>query len=560
MAAIVYAIPVFILLMLVELAVSVKRGRAAYRLNDAVNSLSLGILSQISGVFLTGLGLLIYVFAQSHFALLSLSADDWRVWIGALVAYDFCYYWNHRLGHECGIFWAAHVVHHQSEDYNLSTALRQTSSGALSSWLFYLPLAFAGVPPLVFIVVGLIDLLYQFWVHTEQIGKLGWFDKVFASPSNHRVHHAVNDRYLDRNYGGILMVWDHLFGTFVDETEPCVYGVRGQLGTFDPLWANLATYADMARASWRTRAWRDKLKVWIAPPGWRPVDIVEMKAPFDIKAMRRYDPGASRTAQAIALAGLIAMIAATAGFLLFAPAWPLDRAIVVFAAIAAVLWAIGTMLDGRISPIEAAFVALAAAACASEALELRAIFVFAKPAATLVALLAALMREGPRDRKALLIAGLGLALIGDALLLSPDLFAAGLAAFLIAQVCYAVMMTRDAGFLPSLGAALAVAFYALAMGGVIWPGVDFGLKGPVAIYILVISWMAAQAIGRALALGGSAARLVALGAVAFLISDTLLAIDKFAWPNEAISLAVLPTYYLAQGLISFCALPRRATR
>jgi uncharacterized membrane protein YhhN len=254
------------------------------------------------------------------------------------------------------------------------------------------------------------------------------------------------------------------------------------------------------------------------------------------------------------------MIAATAGFLLFAPHWPLDHSIVVFAAIAAVLWAIGALLDGRISLIEAGFITLAAAACASEALEMRTIFIVAKPAATLLALLAVLPREGPRDRKALLVAGLAAALIGDALLLWPDLFAAGLAAFLLAQVCYALLFARDVRFLPSPGVAVAVAGYSLAMASVIWPGVGSGLKYPVAIYILVISWMAAQAIGRAFALGGSAAWLVAIGAAAFVLSDSLLAVDKFALPNEAVSLAVLPTYYLAQGLISFYALPREASR
>ena len=150
----------------------------------------------------------------------------WYGWLLALVFYDFCYYWLHRAGHETAIFWAAHVVHHQSQDYNLSTALRQTSSGALLGWIFYVPMAMAGVPPLVFGIVALIDLLYQFWVHTEHVGKLGWFDRWFCSPSNHRVHHAVNDSYLDRNYGGILIIWDRLFGSFKEEDEKCVYGTR----------------------------------------------------------------------------------------------------------------------------------------------------------------------------------------------------------------------------------------------------------------------------------------------------------------------------------------------
>ena len=177
------------------------------------------------------------------------------MWIGALLAYDFCYYWLHRAGHRVAVLWAAHVVHHQSEDYNLSTALRQTSSGFLFGWIFYLPLAVAGVPPLVFGTVALIDLLYQFWVHTQQVGKLGWFDRWFCSPSNHRVHHAVNERYLDKNYGGILIVWDRLFGTFAeeDDAEPCVYGTRAPLRSWNPVWANLQVYRDLWLDSWRAR-------------------------------------------------------------------------------------------------------------------------------------------------------------------------------------------------------------------------------------------------------------------------------------------------------------------
>jgi hypothetical protein len=128
---------------------------------------------------------------------------------------------DHRIGHESAVFWASHVVHHQSQEYNLSTALRQTSSGALLGWIFYLPMAICGFPPQVFVVAAIVDLLYQYWIHTEQVGKLGWFDRWFASPSNHRVHHAVNDQYLDRNYGGIFMAWDRMFGTFVEEDEKC---------------------------------------------------------------------------------------------------------------------------------------------------------------------------------------------------------------------------------------------------------------------------------------------------------------------------------------------------
>lgn len=288
-----WATPVFFLLIGIELLVAKLRGRDAYAGNDAINSIGLGAISQLVAVFSKLLTIGIYAWCVEHLALFALPADSVLVWVGALLGYDFCYYWLHRKGHETNILWAAHVVHHQSERYNLSTALRQTGSGALLGWIFYLPLAILGVPVQVFVVVALIDLLYQFWVHTEQVGRLGWFDRVFCSPSNHRAHHAVNDRYLDRNYGGILIVWDRLFGSFVeeDDADPPVYGTRSPLRSWNPLWANAEVYWRTAQDAWHARRWRDKLRVWIKPPGWRPADVAA-RFPKPAFAMpdTRYDP------------------------------------------------------------------------------------------------------------------------------------------------------------------------------------------------------------------------------------------------------------------------------
>jgi hypothetical protein len=265
--------------------------------------------------------------------------------------YDLCYYWLHRAGHRMGAFWAAHVVHHQSEDYNLSTALRQTSSGALLGWFFYLPMAVIGVSPLVFGTVALIDLLYQFWVHTQQVDRLGWFDRWFCSPSNHRVHHAVNDRYLDRNYGGILIVWDRLFGTFEEERddEPCVYGTRAPLRSFNPLWANLEVYAALAHDAWHARSWADKLRVWFKPPGWRPADVAERfpKAAFQIEAVRRYDPAMSPGARAGALLIFIVLLAGVCVLLWFAHQWSMPALLAGTALIVAGLWWVGRLGEGR---------------------------------------------------------------------------------------------------------------------------------------------------------------------------------------------------------------------
>jgi len=318
---IVLATPVFLLLIALEFGVGLAQGRNPYRLNDALNSIGLGIMSQVSGVFGRTLRIGIYAAAFEHIARWRLPADAWWVWALALVAYDFCYYWHHRLGHTCALLWAAHAVHHQSEDYNLSTALRQTSTGFAFGWIFYLPLALAGFPPQVFAVVALVDLLYQYWVHTQLIGKLGWFDRWFCSPSNHRVHHAVNDRYLDRNFGGIWVVWDRMFGSFVeeDERDPPVYGTRAPLHSWNPLWANLEVYAALARDTWRAARWSDKLRVWFMPPGWRPADVAA-RCPKPAFALQRerFDPPTSVSSRWAAGGVFVLLLGATTAFLWFA--------------------------------------------------------------------------------------------------------------------------------------------------------------------------------------------------------------------------------------------------
>ena len=268
MNVIVYAIPVFLAIMAAEFGIGLALGRNLYRLNDAIGSLTAGILSQISGVFMLALTRR-HLCPRLPFAT-SLAADDWRVWGSARSSLT--------ISATTGTIASATSAACSGRRMSFITRARLQSLdraeadelGRASELDLLSADGVAGVPPVVFVVVGLIDLLYQFWIHTELIGKLGWFDRVFASPSNHRVHHGVNDHYLDKNYGGILIVWDRLFGTFVEEAEKPVYGVRGGLGTFDPIWANVSYYATMADSCWRARDWRDKIRVWFAPPGWRP--------------------------------------------------------------------------------------------------------------------------------------------------------------------------------------------------------------------------------------------------------------------------------------------------
>jgi sterol desaturase/sphingolipid hydroxylase (fatty acid hydroxylase superfamily) len=355
---IVLATPVVLVLIALEFAAGLARGRNTYRLADALSSIGLGVMSQVTGVFGRLLRTGIYALVFEHVALLRLPADAWWVWLFALVFYDFCYYGYHRAGHRVAVLWAAHAVHHQSEDYNLSTALRQTSSGFLLGWIFYLPMALAGVPPLVFGVVALVDLLYQYWVHTQQIGRLGWFDRWFCAPSNHRVHHAVNDRYLDKNYGGILIVWDRMFGTFEPERddEPCVYGTRAPLRSWNPVWANLQVYRDLALDSWRARSWFDKLLVWLKPPGWRPADVAARwpRPAFDLHSVAPFDPPLGRAAVWISALLFAAVLSATSAFLWHSHRLAFGEQVAAVLAIVAALWAIGAITERQRLPARAA--------------------------------------------------------------------------------------------------------------------------------------------------------------------------------------------------------------
>ena len=342
---IVLATPLFLLLIGIEFAVGIVRRRNTYVTADALNSIGLGIMSQVLNVFSKLLMVGLYALVFETLALHPLPQDAAWVWVAGLLVYDFCYYWHHRLGHTVAVLWAAHAVHHQSEEYNLSTALRQTSTGWLFGWIFYLPMAVLGFPPLVFGVVALVDLLYQYWVHTQQIGRLGWFDRWFCAPSNHRVHHAVNDKYLDKNYGGILIVWDRLFGSFIeeDDAEPCVYGTRTPLASWNPLWANLHVYWDLFQDAWHARRWRDKLRVWIEPPGWRPADVAERfpKPAFDLAARRKYDPHRSRAAALVAGGLFLVLLGATSVFLWNAHRMPGLTQAAAAAGILAGLWLVG---------------------------------------------------------------------------------------------------------------------------------------------------------------------------------------------------------------------------
>jgi sterol desaturase/sphingolipid hydroxylase (fatty acid hydroxylase superfamily)/uncharacterized membrane protein YhhN len=567
---IVLATPVFLALIALEWWWGRRRGRDTYSLADAVNSVGLGIMSQYTAVFTRVLRVTIYAIAASSLSLVPPEAARafWTGplgWVLALLFYDFCYYWQHRISHERTLFWGAHVVHHQSRHYNLSTALRQTSTGAFLGWIFYLPMALAGVPPAVFGIVALVDLLYQFWVHTEHVGRLGWFDRVFVSPSNHRVHHAIQDGYLDRNYGGILVVWDRLFGTFVDESEPCTYGTRKPLDSWDPVWANLEVYAGMAHDAWHARRWRDKAAVLVARTGWRPPDVA---ARFPQRTLDPATPGGfevavSPVARALGAAAFLVALGAATPFLWHAQEASAAIDIVGAAGLTALLWLAGALLQRRLPALlgasglaaVGATVGAAMASAGAGGFDWMLLGRVCKPLVMGLALawaVARLREAGPgrRGTPALLAVALAASLAGDVALMFEGGFLPGLVAFLLAHLAYVVLFARGVGPLPNRAALVVCAAFGLAMAWVLWPHVPGALRWPVVAYVAVICTMGAQAIGRAVVLRDPAAMAVAAGAVLFMASDTQLALNRFVAPLPVSPLGILSTYFAAQLLIA----------
>ncbi len=261
------AIPAFFGLIGLEILAARLRGVEVYRFADAITDLSCGISSQVTGVFAKLVIFLPYLWLYDH-RLLTLEGFTGHV--VAFLGVDCAYYWWHRWTHEVNLGWTTHVVHHQSEEYNLAVALRQSITSSWSSWPFYLPLALLGVSPWVYGLHTALNTLYQFWIHTELVRSTGPLEWVLNTPSHHRVHHATNPQYLDKNYAGVLIIWDRMFGTFEAEVEEPVYGTVKPLGSFNPLWANVWYAWMLVQDSLRAPSLGQALKVWWAHPGWRP--------------------------------------------------------------------------------------------------------------------------------------------------------------------------------------------------------------------------------------------------------------------------------------------------
>ena len=279
---IVLSIPIFFILIGVELIVSKLRNSELYRFNDAVTNISCGILQQITGVFAKTILIVGYLYLYENYRLLEIE-DSFITYLLLFIGIDFCYYWFHRLAHEISLFWGTHIVHHQSEDYNFSVALRQSSLQGFVSMIFYLPLALIGFNPIAFVTINAFQTLYQFWIHTKTIDKLpAWIEFIFNTPSHHRVHHGRNPKYIDKNHGGTLIIFDRLFGTFQAEEEEVIYGVTKPLASWNPLWANFDWYADMWKDLRQSMSWSDRIRLLFNKPGWMPEHLGGYRAPKSV--------------------------------------------------------------------------------------------------------------------------------------------------------------------------------------------------------------------------------------------------------------------------------------
>ena len=345
---IILAIPVFFLLIGLELLWARWQERDYYRLNDSIGDLSCGILQQLFEVFAKTFIFAGYLFLYSRARLFEIPGTAWA-WALCFLGVDFFYYWFHRLSHERNGLWATHLVHHQSEEYNLAVALRQSAFGGLFSWVFYLPLALAGFPPVMFLACSSINTLYQFWIHTRTIGKLGPLEWVMNTPSHHRVHHACNPKYIDRNYAGVLIVWDRLFGSFKPEGEEPAFGITKPLRSWNPLWANLHYWVELFDKARRSTRWSDRLRVFTARPGWQPEELGGYQPPpeIDRASQRKFDTPIAPGLSLYALLQFIVVLVFTSALLFNQNRW--SYAVLCGGALA-VVWSLvglGALLEGR---------------------------------------------------------------------------------------------------------------------------------------------------------------------------------------------------------------------
>lgn len=296
------AIPFFFVLIFIEFAVGYWKGKQVFKGMDTISSLSSGMTNTLKSVLKLTVIIISYAWLVEQVAFFEMP-DTWWVWALSFIALDFASYWNHRLNHSINYFWNRHIVHHSSEEFNLACALRQSISSVVSlGFIFLFPAALLGLPAKMIAVLAPIHLFAQFWYHTTLIGKMGWLEYIIVTPSQHRVHHAINKEYVDKNLAAIFCIWDRMFGTFQEELEeaPCVYGVTRAVRTWNPIKINYQHLWLLIQDAWRAKNWWDKMRIWFMPTGWRPADVKEKYPVHSIKnpyEQEKYNPILSKNLQ-----------------------------------------------------------------------------------------------------------------------------------------------------------------------------------------------------------------------------------------------------------------------
>ena len=307
------AMPLFLLLVVFEKWYGWRKGFDTVRTLDMVSSLSSGVTNSTKDVLGLSIAIITYGWLVNHLAITHIQAS-WLVYVIAFLALDFAGYWTHRLAHTINFFWNNHIVHHSSEEFNLACALRQSISVFVRIYaVLLIPAALLGVPEKVIAVVGPLHLFAQFWYHTRHINRMGFLEYIIVTPAHHRVHHAINPEYLDKNYGQIFIFWDRLFGTFQEEQAsiPAVYGVTRPVRTWNPIKINFMHMWLLIKDAWRTKNWKDKFRIWFMPLGWRPADVIEKYPVYkieDVCHFEKYDTPASKGLQAYLWAQLICVL------------------------------------------------------------------------------------------------------------------------------------------------------------------------------------------------------------------------------------------------------------
>jgi alkylglycerol monooxygenase len=293
-----YAIPGFIVLMIIEYLISLLMKNEVFRSFDTISSISSGITNALKDILELSVVVIGYSWFYNHFHFYKMESNIWA-YVLAFVGLDFAGYWSHRFEHTINVFWNRHIIHHSSEEFNLACALRQNISAILVIFTFLLiPCALLGVEPKVIQIIAPLHLFAQFWYHTRLINKMGFLEYVIVTPSHHRVHHAINDIYIDKNYSQIFIFWDKLFGTFQPELaeEPPVYGVKKAASTWNPVWINFSHISQIISDAIRTSSIQDKLRIWFMPTGWRPQDVA-LNYPINLVPYReqvKYDTDGSK--------------------------------------------------------------------------------------------------------------------------------------------------------------------------------------------------------------------------------------------------------------------------